>query len=170
MSQIRIALRLEGRSGILAALIARLNRQDLAFKSHKINDLPGGAGREIEVEADGEIADPDHLIGDLKSVRGVHDVSDLFVDGASILKVPEPESVVEAETGDIPVEAETMNAESLRALSPQPASEPAPAAEPEPAPVRSAEVVPMPTRPQPASPEIDDESNEVRMRRRRRRR
>lgn len=190
MSQIRVALKLEGRSGILAALVARLNRQNLAFKSHKLNNLPGGAGREILVDAEGEVSDPRELISGLKAIRGVEDVSDIIVDGTSILNAPA------ADADNIAAEPEAMTAESLRSLSPArsaapaaeesaPTPEPAVTAEPDnaeevdfgtrsgpaqgsPDNVVSLSAETMPDSPMPGEP--DGESIEVRMRRRRRRR
>ena len=127
MPNVRIALKLEGRSGILAALIARLNRHALTFHTHRAEETPDG--REIEIDAEGVVADSGELVHGLSAVRGVEDVTDIIVDGTSLLRAPEPEAEPGPETPEPsetadsatdssgPDEETPVTAETLRSLA-----------------------------------------------------
>lgn len=106
MPEVVIELNLRRRSGVLAGAVAALRPLTLEFRSQKLADRDGQP--QLTLTTEGELADLDMLLEAFSRARGVSEVSDVRVDGQSLMHVPaqpdEPKDAAEAavETPGVP--------------------------------------------------------------------
>jgi hypothetical protein len=117
MADVVVTLSLTRKSGILAAAVSSLARNGLEFKSHRFVDADDAGGLLVELMAEGEVEDKDGLTEVLERIRGVDAVTDIGVDGRSLLH-------------DQPVEDEGAGTGSESQLEPEPEPERIEVAEP----------------------------------------
>lgn len=116
MSDIRIALRTERRSGILAGAIASLRRGGLQFKSQRLSQEADGPL--LVLEAEGELAEVEYFTEAMQATPGVREITELAIDGVNVM---ENELAEDAEPPEV------LESESLEPAEPEVLPAPAPA-------------------------------------------
>lgn len=86
MAEVVIELNLRRRSGVLAGAVAALRPLALEFRSQKLADRDGQP--QLTLTTEGELSDLDELLEAFSRARGVSEVSDVRVDGQSLMHVP----------------------------------------------------------------------------------
>jgi|GEM_PF-4608675 len=88
MAKVVIELNLRRRSGVLAGAVAALRPLALEFRSQKLADRDGQP--QLTLTTEGELADLGELLEAFSRARGVSEVSDVRVDGQSLMHAPAP--------------------------------------------------------------------------------
>ena len=121
MADVIVTLSLTRKSGILAAAVSSLARNGLEFQSHRFVEPEDADGLHVELMAEGEVEDKGALTEVLERIRGVDAVTDIGVDGRSLLH-DEPADDEEAEAAPESDPAEAV-AEAPAEVAPEPEPE-----------------------------------------------
>ncbi len=168
MAEVIVTLSLKRKTGILAAAISSLARNDLECKTHRFLGEDDDSGLRVELVSEGEVGDPHALSDALARIRSVDTVVGIEEDGQSLLDAEATQAPDLSDSESLSAFTRTADASEVVA-EPEPETEPKPKPKPEPKP--AARPVPDQSR----KPENQDDESDIgdmrpSMKRRRRRR